>query len=244
MSATVKPISDISCITNVSLTQRVALNWPGIKLSTSNASHLTSTSQPVLGAVSKVSLIPLGSAQAGSVSAQRCSLALKWGNPSKCFFMNGFYWNQESLIVELTSLLCPHSPEVWTVAGTEEMSCSGFAQMKFEKFARYMWSPLFISKLISRFPPESTEVLLRVKKKSHQMKGNLRGLPEDPSLQASFHSKWLQLRPTERRSQAFTFLPHLFQSVLWRRGENANALLILEPSTHSFWRFFYAKVDF
>lgn len=74
----------------------------------------------------------------------------------------------------LTSPLCPHSPEVWTVVGAEEMPFSGFVQMKFEKFARYMWSPLFASKLISCFPPESTKESLRVKTKSHRMRGNLR----------------------------------------------------------------------
>lgn len=137
----------------------------------------------------------------------------------------------------LTSPCCSHSPEVWTVVRAEEMSFSSFVQMKFEKFARYIWSPLFTSKLVSCFPPGSTKALLRVKKKSHWMRGNLRGPPKDPSLQASFHAKRLQQRPKERRSQVFTFLPRLFQSVLQRRSKNANTLLILEPSVHSFCRF-------
>lgn len=57
----------------------------------------------------------------------------------------------------LTSSFCPHSPEVWTVAGAEEMSFSSLGQMKFEKYAQYIWSPLFVFKLISNVPPESTK---------------------------------------------------------------------------------------
>lgn len=86
----------------------------------------------------------------------------------------------------LTSPLCTHSPEVGTVAGAEEMSFSSFVQMRFEKLAQCTWSPLFAPKLTSCFPPETTKELLKGKKKSHQMRGNLSSLLKDPSLQACF----------------------------------------------------------
>lgn len=199
----------------VSPAHSITRNWPHVSLSASNPRHSTSASEPVLGPLGKVSPVPFGSVHAGSGSVRQCSQALRWRKPLKCFFLCGFYWNQESLlIVVLTSPLCTHSPEVWTVAGAEEMSFSSFVQMRFEKLAQCMWSPLFAWKRTSCFPPESTKELLRGKKKSHQMRGNLSGLPKDPSLQASFHSQWVLRRPAERRSQVFTFPPCLFQFVL------------------------------
>lgn len=56
------------------------------------------------------------------------------------------------------------------------MPFGGFVQMKFEKFARYVWKPLFISKLISCFLPASTEEFLRVKAESLWRRGSVRGL--------------------------------------------------------------------
>ena len=66
MSKTVKGISNICCVPQSA--------W-----------------ESVLRSLSKVSLIPLGSTQAGSLSAQHCSHALRWreSEPSKCFFLNG-----------------------------------------------------------------------------------------------------------------------------------------------------------
>lgn len=49
----------------------------------------TFTSEPVLWPTDKVNLIPLGFAQASSLSAQQCSHALRWRKPSKYFFLNG-----------------------------------------------------------------------------------------------------------------------------------------------------------
>lgn len=114
---------------------------------------------------------------------------------------------------------------------------SSFVRTKFEKCAQYVWKPLFISKLISC--TSSWEG------KRNPLGGGEAwgGFPEEPSLQASFHYKWLHQRPIERRSQVFTFLHRLFPFVLWRR-ENANALLILEPSTNSFCRFLHGRADF
>lgn len=123
------------------------------------------------------------------------------------------------------------------------MPFSSFVQMKLEKFAQYVWNPLFISRLMSCFPPESTKELVRVKKESYWRRGSLRGLPEDPSVQTSFITNDCSRGLLKGGHRYLPFFSGLFQSRLWRR-ENANALLMLEPPTNSFCTFLHGAVDF